>query len=75
MHCLSGVVGDIRQGKAFRVRKSRNHLLPLLKKTFAAPWKCGGRVNSETTNRIMMLDGSLDSPHVRIKDRLFGPAF
>ena len=24
VHCLSGVVGDIRQGKVSRVRKSRN---------------------------------------------------
>ena len=30
--CLSGVVGDIRKGKAPRVRKSRNHLLPLRKR-------------------------------------------
>ena len=30
--CLSGVVGDIRQGKAPRVRKSRNHLLPFRKR-------------------------------------------
>ena len=39
--CLSGVVGDILQGKALRVRKSRNHLLPRKVKTFAAVSKCG----------------------------------
>ena len=45
--CLGGVVGDIRQGKASPVRKSRNHLLPLKVKSFANVLKCGQVGHSE----------------------------
>ena len=51
--CLSGVVGDIRQGKVSRVRKSGNHLLSLKVKSFAAVLKCGGILgSSERTAQV-----------------------